>query len=122
MPLPLVYHDDYSPPFPAGHRFPMEKFRLLKEHLVDSGLTSDAALLRPEPCPADILALAHDRGYIERYCSGRMSHEELRRLGLPWSEALATWGESLATEKPSSAMVTLLMRTRLEPCTPTLEL
>lgn len=30
MPLPLVYHDDYSPPFPAGHRFPMEKFRLLK--------------------------------------------------------------------------------------------
>lgn len=89
MPLPLVYHDDYSPPFPAGHRFPMEKFRLLKEHLVASGLICDAALLRPEPCPADILALAHDRGYIERYCGGRMSHEELRRLGLPWSEALA---------------------------------
>lgn len=89
MPLPLVYHDDYSPPFPAGHRFPMEKFRLLKEHLVASGLTCDAALLRPEPCPADILALAHDRAYIERYCSGNMGREELRRLGLPWSEALA---------------------------------
>jgi len=29
MPLPLIYHDDYSPPFPDGHRFPMEKFRLL---------------------------------------------------------------------------------------------
>jgi len=26
MRLPLVYHDDYSPPFPANHRFPMEKW------------------------------------------------------------------------------------------------
>ncbi|WP_435607354.1 histone deacetylase family protein [Pseudomonas knackmussii] len=89
MPLPLVYHDDYSPPFPTNHRFPMEKFRLLKEHLVDSGLTCDEALLRPELCSQDVLALAHDRAYIERYCSGNMSHEELRRLGLPWSEELA---------------------------------
>lgn len=89
MPLPLVYHDDYSPPLPPGHRFPMEKFRLLRDHLVDSGLTRDEFLRRPQPCPADILALAHDRGYIERYCSGDMSREELRRLGLPWSPALA---------------------------------
>ena len=57
MPLPLVYHEDYSPPFPAGHRFPMEKFRLLRDHLVASGLTTDAELLRPELCPAEILAL-----------------------------------------------------------------
>lgn len=89
MPLPLVYHDDYSPPLPPGHRFPMEKFRLLRDHLVDSGLTRDEFLRRPEPCSAEILALAHDRGYIERYCSGDMSREELRRLGLPWSPALA---------------------------------
>ncbi|MNO50436.1 Acetoin utilization protein AcuC [compost metagenome] len=89
MPLPLVYHDDYSPPFPENHRFPMEKFRLLRDHLVDSRLTRDEELVRPPLCPVDILALAHDRGYIERYCSGEMSREELRRLGLPWSEALA---------------------------------
>jgi len=89
MPLPLVYHDDYSPPFPDGHRFPMEKFRLLRDHLVASGLTSDDELRRPEPCPADILALAHERAYIERYCSGELGREELRRLGLPWTPALA---------------------------------
>ncbi|MDG9918320.1 hypothetical protein N7617_07545, partial [Pseudomonas juntendi] len=28
MPLPLIYHEDYSPEFPAEHRFPMDKFRL----------------------------------------------------------------------------------------------
>lgn len=89
MPLPLVYHADYSPSFPDGHRFPMEKFRLLRDHLIESGLTCDGELRRPEPCPADILALAHDPAYIERYCSGELSHEELRRLGLPWTPALA---------------------------------
>ncbi|PAU54058.1 histone deacetylase family protein [Pseudomonas indica] len=89
MPLPLVYHDDYSPPFPAGHRFPMEKFRLLRDHLVDTALTRDEALLRPELCPVGILALAHDPVYIERYCSGALGREELRRLGLPWSPELA---------------------------------
>ena len=89
MSLPLVYHDDYSPPLPPGHRFPMEKFRLLRDHLVASGLTTDQALIRPQLCPAGVLALAHDRGYIERYCTGDMGREELRRLGLPWSPELA---------------------------------
>ena len=89
MPLPLIYHEDYSPEFPADHRFPMDKFRLLRDHLVDSGLTEDSQLLRPPLCPADILALAHEPGYIERYMSGELSREDQRRLGLPWSEALA---------------------------------
>lgn len=89
MHLPLVYHDDYSPPFPANHRFPMEKFRLLRDHLIDSGLTEDAALLRPELCPPEVLALAHCSAYVERFLAGELSHDEQRRLGLPWSEALA---------------------------------
>ncbi len=57
MPLPLVYHEDYSPPVPAGHRFPMEKFRLLRDHLVDSGLSTDAELHQPEQSPAEALTL-----------------------------------------------------------------
>ncbi len=40
MPLPLIYHDDDSPEFPADHRFPMDKFRLLRDHLVATGLTA----------------------------------------------------------------------------------
>ena len=89
MYLPLVYHDDYSPPFPAGHRFPMEKFRLLRDHLVDSGLTTDAALQRPDSCTPEVLALAHCPAYIERFLAGELTAQEQRRLGLPWSEALA---------------------------------
>ncbi len=47
----------------------MERFRLLRDHLVDSGLTTDAAILRPEPRAADILTQTHNRSYIEHYCT-----------------------------------------------------
>jgi len=87
--LPLVYHDDYSPPFPANHRFPMEKFRLLHDHLIASGVTSASELLRPELCPPAILQLAHCPDYIARFLAGDLGHAEQRRLGLPWSSALA---------------------------------
>ncbi|MNZ21174.1 Acetoin utilization protein AcuC [compost metagenome] len=87
--LPLVYHDDYSPPFPAEHRFPMEKFRLLYEHLLESGLATDARLHRPDTCPPEVLALAHCPDYIRRFLDGELGREEQRRLGLPWSPPLA---------------------------------
>ncbi|WP_010487319.1 histone deacetylase family protein [Pseudomonas sp. S9] len=89
MRLPLVYHPDYSPEFPAEHRFPMEKFRLLHDHLIDSGVVSDEELHSPALCPNEILALAHCPDYIERYMSGELPHADQRRLGLPWSAALA---------------------------------
>jgi len=87
--MQVFYATQFVLPLPPGHRFPMEKFRLLRDHLVISGLTTDQALIRPQLCPAEVLALAHDRGYIERYCTGDMGREELRRLGLPWSPELA---------------------------------
>jgi acetoin utilization deacetylase AcuC-like enzyme len=89
MPLPLVYHEDYSPPFPAEHRFPMEKFRLLHDHLLSTGVLIPEHLHRPRLCPAEVLALAHAPDYIERYMAGELAREDERRLGLPWSEALA---------------------------------
>ncbi|MBD1553516.1 histone deacetylase [Pseudomonas typographi] len=89
MPLPLIYHEDYSPDFPPEHRFPMDKFRLLHDHLVDSNVVRSADLLRPALCPPAILALAHAPDYIERYLAGELSRDDQRRLGLPWSEAVA---------------------------------
>ncbi|MCQ4348307.1 histone deacetylase [Pseudomonas stutzeri] len=86
MPLPLVYHDDYSPPLPAGHRFPMEKYRLLHQHLRASLPAADWH--SPVPCPAGILALTHAPDYIERFVAGALPRELERQLGLPWSEGL----------------------------------
>ncbi|HDZ56187.1 MAG TPA: histone deacetylase [Pseudomonas xinjiangensis] len=88
MDLPLVYHSDYSFTFPATHRFPMEKFARLRDHLCAKGLLHQGNLYEPETCPADVLSLAHDPGYVERFRNNALGRDELRRMGLPWSEAL----------------------------------
>ncbi|WP_263264768.1 histone deacetylase, partial [Pseudomonas sp. RIT-PI-S] len=53
------------------------------------GVAASQDLHRPALCPPEILALAHAPDYIERYMAGELSREDQRRLGLPWSEALA---------------------------------
>ena len=88
MDLPLVYHPDYSFPFPAPHRFPMDKFVRLHDHLRTSGLLHDGNLHSPERCSRELLALAHDPDYVNRFHDNALDATALRRMGLPWSEAL----------------------------------
>lgn len=88
MHLPVVYHDDYSPSFPENHRFPMQKFRLLRDALVHEGLLVDAQLIAPELAKDVDLLRAHDTGYIQRFRSNTWLPEESRRVGLPWSLGL----------------------------------
>jgi acetoin utilization deacetylase AcuC-like enzyme len=68
----------------------MEKYRLLREAVAASGLIPAGDLLRPEPASdADILR-AHDRTYLERVKSGRLTDKEVRRVGFPWSPQLVS--------------------------------
>ncbi|MDX1340837.1 MAG: histone deacetylase [Reinekea sp.] len=88
MKLPLIYHRDYSPAFDPAHRFPMEKFHLLHQHLYDIGLTKQCELFTPTLINDSLLELAHDKDYIERFKTNLLTNKEIRRIGLPWSEAL----------------------------------
>ncbi|WP_373185174.1 histone deacetylase [Halopseudomonas sp.] len=88
MDLPLVYHSDYSFVFPTGHRFPMDKFVRLHDHLRATGALHDDNLHQPQPASRELLCLAHDPGYVNRFCSNGLEVSELRRMGLPWSDAL----------------------------------
>ncbi len=88
MDLPLVYHPEYSFHFAAAHRFPMEKFVLLHDHLRACGVLGDHNLHQPERASDDLLGLAHDAGYVERFHYNQLSRDEIRRMGLPWSEQL----------------------------------
>ena len=88
MDLPLVYHADYSFVFPAAHRFPMDKFMLLHDHLRATGVLHEGNLHQPEVATHELLRLAHDAGYVSRFSANQLAPAELRRMGLPWSEAL----------------------------------
>ncbi|NJM60247.1 MAG: histone deacetylase, partial [Oscillatoriales cyanobacterium RU_3_3] len=89
MDLPIIYHENYVAPLPPGHRFPMAKFRMLWEMLLASGVASHAQLHAPELLPQSSIELVHDSSYVQAYCNGTLDAKAQRRIGLPWSPALA---------------------------------
>ena len=88
MPLPLVYHPDYSTTLPDGHRFPMAKFGALYDVLLRDGVAAPDQFHCPEEAPATWLRLAHDAAYVDAYLTGTLEPAPMRRIGLPWSAAL----------------------------------
>lgn len=84
----LFHTDRFAVPLPAGHRFPMEKYRLLREALLAERVVGADELAEPEAAPREALERVHDAGYLQRVESGALDAMALRRLGFPWSPAL----------------------------------
>jgi len=84
------YHLGYGIALPPGHPFPISKYALLKERLGREGLLADADMLVPEPVDIDTLALVHTPEYLHKLERSALTPAEIRRLGIPWSEALWT--------------------------------
>jgi acetoin utilization deacetylase AcuC-like enzyme len=85
----LFPSDRYPLPLPDGHRFPAAKYRLLRQRL-EGHAAAGAPLEFVEPHAAtdDELLRVHDRGYVGRVLGGRLSPDEIRRIGFPWSPQL----------------------------------
>jgi acetoin utilization deacetylase AcuC-like enzyme len=78
-------HDVYTYPLPDGHRFPLGKYRLVREGAeasVGIEVTDSRAASEEE------LRLAHDSAYLGRVARGELARREVLALGLPWSRAL----------------------------------
>ena len=83
--MQAFYADQFVLPLPPGHRFPMSKYRLLREHLAQlPGLQLQQA---PEASDGE-LALAHTPGYLGAVIDGTLSEAQQREIGFPWSEAM----------------------------------
>jgi acetoin utilization deacetylase AcuC-like enzyme len=78
-------HDVYTYPLPPGHRFPLAKYRLVRERAegIDGIEVGDA-----RAAADDELRLAHDTVYLERVRRGVLARREVLALGLPWSPQL----------------------------------
>jgi acetoin utilization deacetylase AcuC-like enzyme len=88
-----MYHRAYEVPLSPNHPFPMSKYPLLMAQLLAEKIISSDDLLEPPPLDLKSLELVHTREYIDKLCSATLSAAEIRRLGLPWSDAL--WQRSL---------------------------
>ena len=79
-----AFHSDlFVLPLPEGHRFPMQKYRLLREG-VEAGLRGIS--LHEAPAASDgELALAHTPSYVGDVIDGRLDAAWQREIGFPWS-------------------------------------
>ena len=85
----IVYHPDYVAPLPDAHRFPMPKFKLLRDLLLKDGVVVPAQIYQPELPTLELIELVHTPEYVRAYCDGTLEDKAQRRIGLPWSRALA---------------------------------
>jgi acetoin utilization deacetylase AcuC-like enzyme len=78
-------HDVHDYPLPPGHRFPLRKYRLVREGA--AGL--DGVDVQPARRASwRELRAAHSTAYLARVRSGALARREQLALGLPWSEQL----------------------------------
>lgn len=78
--VPILFHPAYEAALPEGHRFPMRKYGRLAEVLSERGL-APGGFLRPEPADADLIALAHDRAYVDAVFAAAVPPEIERTIG-----------------------------------------
>jgi acetoin utilization deacetylase AcuC-like enzyme len=81
----LLYTDQYAIDLPPGHRFPMPKYRMVRDLLTADGWFEFVVAPLAEQ---QTVELAHDPEYVHRFLTGTLSAHEIRRIGFPWSEQL----------------------------------
>ncbi len=81
----LYYCDHYELPLPPGHKFPVRKYRLLRDILSTDPRFEFAA----SPfASTEQLTLVHNASYVEAFLNGTLPPSVIRRIGFPWSENL----------------------------------
>jgi len=95
------FSDSISMNLPLDHRFPIQKYRRLRDELLYTQVLQSEELLPSPLATYEDLLQAHDKDYVDKVFTGELSEAEIRRIGFPWSPALvlrsrATVGGALA--------------------------
>ena len=83
--MKIYYTDHFELPLPDGHRFPMVKYRQLRQHVVRSDCHLQDSLIVPPAATDEQLLSCHTERYVNAVCNGTLNSNEIRRIGFPWS-------------------------------------
>ena len=86
--MKLFYTDVFVLPLPAGHRFPMEKYSLLRASLLASGEFGTGDFHLPPAASDEELARAHEPAYIQAVSQGLLPEKAQKAIGFPWSAGM----------------------------------
>jgi acetoin utilization deacetylase AcuC-like enzyme len=84
--MKLFYAATHVQTLPDGHRFPMGKYELLRQRLVDE--MPQLTLQSADAATEGELALVHTPLYIESVFQGSLPPAAQREIGFPWSEGM----------------------------------
>lgn len=85
----MWYHPLYTDGIHPEARFPRDRYQLLLDRFEASGVKRTMNISQPQPIANDLLLLAHDEAYVERFLAGELSDKEEKRIGLtPWTPAM----------------------------------
>ncbi len=83
----LFYSDEYEADI-GPHVFPMKKYRLVKEQLLDTSVATSDDFVEPEPASVDDALLVHTDMYVAKLLNGTLSALEEATLEMPYSKEL----------------------------------
>lgn len=92
LPFKLIYADGYDLNLGA-HVFPSQKFRMIRDRLLEQGIAEPSDFLVPEPATDEDVLRVHSHEYVRKLKTGMLSEAEIARLEVPYSRELveACW-------------------------------
>ncbi len=85
----LYYHEIYSSGLDPSARFPVSRYELLHQRLLEEDRGGLIRWKTPEKASIEDLLLVHEEDYTKRFLQGRLSDKEMRRIGLrPWRDSI----------------------------------
>jgi acetoin utilization deacetylase AcuC-like enzyme len=104
LPFKLVYSEKYFLPI-GEHIFRADKFRLIRERLLQQGIAEDSDFVVPQPASEADVLLVHSPLYVNKLMEGTLSAREELEMEIPYSPQvvdafmLHTGGSILAAER-----------------------
>ena len=80
---PIFYHE-----LQKNHRFPMIKYKLLPEILINEGTCIDSNFFIPNKINEKNILLTHDNNYYNKLINFELDKKEQRAIGFPMSQEL----------------------------------
>jgi acetoin utilization deacetylase AcuC-like enzyme len=87
LPFKLIYSDEYYLPI-GQHVFPAEKYRRVRQQLIESGVADSTDFVTPQPASDQDILLAHTPQYVQKLKTGTLSAREEMQLEVPYSPEL----------------------------------
>lgn len=86
--IKIAYSDRYLLDLPKDHKFPIQKYALIKDQLLYEGTIEEANLYDAGLCTEEQVLAVHTHEYWHKIKSLTLDVHEVRRIGLPLNQRL----------------------------------